>query len=395
MSRPGGVVSSDVVEAAASADVLERLSRIEHGDPRGRVRLALVLSLATWLPLVLLALLQGVALPGTVKQPFFQDITPHVRFLFALPLLVIAEVVIGPRLVEVGSQFVASALVTDADLPRFEAIVASAVKLRESRLTELLLLAVAYLTTATVIGRELGTDISPSWLGGMGPSGIHLTLTGWFYVAVSVPIYQFILFRWLLRLMHWAGFMFRMSSLDLKLLPTHADRMAGLGFIGEAIPPTSLVVLAGSSVLSSAILTQVLYWGAKPKELIVGFAAFVVTVLLAFLAPFLVFTPKLILAKRNGLKAYRALATRYAQSFDSKWVSGAAEPSEPLLGSQDIQSLADMGNNFDRVKSMKVFPIGPSDLWEILLAMLLPGIFILFTQVSLEEVIHMLLKLVL
>ena len=36
--------------------------------------------------------------------------------------------------------------------------------------------------------------------------------------------------------------------------------------------------------------------------------------------------------------------------FDRKWLYGGAPPDEPLVGSADIQSLADLGNSFEIVK---------------------------------------------
>jgi len=393
MSPHATAAGPELVNGGASAHVLERLLRIHLGDRRDTVRLAITLAVITWLPLLLLSLAQGLALPGNVSEPFFRDITPHVRFLLALPLLIIADLIVGPRLNVVGSQFVASGLVRDRDLPRFEAIVSSAKRSRESRWTEMAVLAIAVLTTVLAVRRELSAEVS-SWGGVVGPLGAHLTLPGWYYAVVSIPIFQFILFRWVLRLLVWAVFMFRVSRLDLQLTPTHPDRVAGLGFLGEALPPTSVILLAGSSVFCSAILTQAIYRGAKPQEFAPELVAFVLIVIVAFLAPFLVFTPKLMTAKRHGLMEYGALATQYTQLFADKWVSGGAEPTEPLLASADIQSLADMGNSFDRVASMRLFPVGWSDLKSIVLAALVPAVPLALTQVPLEKVMQMLMKLV-
>src|SRR4051794_4092465 len=57
----------------------------------------LVLSLGSWLPLLILATLQGKAFGG-VAVPFLWDVENHARFLVALPLLVVAELVVHQRL---------------------------------------------------------------------------------------------------------------------------------------------------------------------------------------------------------------------------------------------------------------------------------------------------------
>src|SRR6201987_289916 len=62
------------------------------------VRRALVFSLVAWLPLLILSALQGTLLTN-VKIPFLYDPSVHIRFLLSVPLLIVAEVVIGPRIV--------------------------------------------------------------------------------------------------------------------------------------------------------------------------------------------------------------------------------------------------------------------------------------------------------
>lgn len=69
--------------------------------------------------------------------------------------------------------------------------------------------------------------------------------------------------------------------------------------------------------------------------------------LIILLAPLLVFSPKLLMTKRRGLLEYSALANEYTQSFDRKWIRKENPEGELLLGSADIQSLADLGNSFE------------------------------------------------
>jgi hypothetical protein len=121
-----------LVGGGVSARILERLVRIHARDRRGYVRLAIILAAATWVPLALLSALNGAAVPGAVLEPFSHDLTPHVRFLFALPLLIIADLVVGPQLVRVARQFVASGLVPKSALPDFETIAKAAIRLGDS-----------------------------------------------------------------------------------------------------------------------------------------------------------------------------------------------------------------------------------------------------------------------
>jgi hypothetical protein len=85
--------------------------------------------------------------------------------------------------------------VPDSCLAQFDAIAKSAIKFRESRKAELAVLAIAYATSIYNVHRELGAGVS-SWLLADAGSAFNLTAAGWWYTLLSVPIYQFFLFRW-------------------------------------------------------------------------------------------------------------------------------------------------------------------------------------------------------
>ncbi len=61
--------------------------------------------------------------------------------------------------------------------------------------------------------------------------------------------------------------------------------------------------------------------------------------------------------------------------------------SEPLLGSSDIQSLADLGNGFQVVREMRIVPIKRDDLLRLVGATLAPIVPLALTMMSLEELL--------
>src|SRR6185436_17607496 len=77
-------------------------------------RRILVIALVAWLPLLVLSVAEGHAWDGGVTMPFLCDVDVHVRFLIALPLLVLAEIVVHQRMRPVIRQFVERGLVADA-----------------------------------------------------------------------------------------------------------------------------------------------------------------------------------------------------------------------------------------------------------------------------------------
>jgi hypothetical protein len=120
----------------------------------------------------------------------------------------------------------------------------------------------------------------------------------------------------------------------------------------------------------------------------------VAVMLFVILAPLLVFAPKLAVAKRAGMREYGTLAQRYAREFDRKWLRAGALADEPLIGSADIQSLADLGNSFEVVKRMRAVPFDLQTVLLLAAAMLLPVAPLLLTMFSLEEVLVRLMKVV-
>jgi hypothetical protein len=96
-------------------------------------------------------------------------------------------------------------------------------------------------------------------------------------------------------------------------------------------------------------------------------------------------------AKRTGLREYGILASRYVSEFDLKWVRGGATDDEPLVGSGDIQSLADLGNSFQVIRDINPFPFGKDTVIQLAFFTVLPGLPLVLTMIPLEELIMKLL----
>jgi len=112
------------------------------------------------------------------------------------------------------------------------------------------------------------------------------------------------------------------------------------------------------------------------------------------LSPLIVFTPHLARARRQGLADYGRLASRYVLEFDRKWIDGGAPQGEELIGSGDIQSLADLANSFDVVKGMRLVPFTMETVGQLAVATLVPVLPLMLTMISLEQLLERLIKIV-
>jgi hypothetical protein len=112
------------------------------------------------------------------------------------------------------------------------------------------------------------------------------------------------------------------------------------------------------------------------------------------LGPLLVFAPQLAEAKRTGYREYGTLAERYIREFDAKWLRNGAPADEPLLGSGDIQSLADLGNSYEVVRTMRIVPITKEAVLRLAGATLVPVLPLALTMMPLEELVKRVIAVV-
>jgi hypothetical protein len=115
--------------------------------------------------------------------------------------------------------------------------------------------------------------------------------------------------------------------------------------------------------------------------------------LLFILGPLTMFSPQLARAKRKGLADYGLLASRYVERFEKKWVGNESQYDE-LLGTGDIQSLADLGNSYAVVSEMRAIPFGLQDMSRLAVATAAPLVPLGLTIFSFEDLLMRLIKIV-
>jgi hypothetical protein len=355
----------------------------------------LILTLLAWVPLLALSALEGQVLGGRAAVPFLLDVEAHVRFLVALPLLIVAELVVHQRMRFVVRQFLERNLIPASALPRFDAAIASAFRLRNSVLAEVLLIAVVYIVGILIIWRHYVALSTATWYAVPTAEGLQLSLTGMWYGYVSLPLYQFLLVRWYYRIFIWTRFLWQVSRIELSLIPTHPDRVGGLGFLANTVYAFIPLAVAHGAMLAGPIANRIFYLGAALPEWKAEIAVLVGFLLCLVLGPLLVFAPQLAQAKRTGNREYGTLAERYVREFDTKWLRGGAPADEPLVGSADIQSLADLVNSFEVVKTMQIAPITRDAVIRLVAATLAPVVPLALTMMPLEELLKKLFGILL
>jgi len=338
------------------------------------------IAVITWLPLVILDAITAGQQPVTIS--FLHSLGTHVRLLFAIPMLFTAEALFDTRVPNVLRRILEIRMVLPEDMPRLMEAFRGAVRRRDSWLMETALIAL----TGMLIWAGLRTDVSVDVTTWRTTANGALTPAGWWYTLVSIPMFQFLAWRWCWRLLIWGELLWKFSRLNLQLVPTHPDGAGGLAVLGVIHVDLAPLTLAGSAVLSSNYAEQILYANVPLQTFAVSLTAAVIGSALFLLGPLAFFSPRLIDTKQRGLLEYGTLASHYTRAFAKKWL-GSEQPEEPMLGTADIQSLADLGNSFAFIRNMSVLPIGKQQIMFIFVAGALPFLPLILTVFPLEQLI--------
>ena len=356
-------------------------------------RRIVVISLIAWLPLCILALVSGRAWSG-VKVPFLFDVDNHTRFLVSLPLLILAEWMVHSRFRPIIGQFYERDIVLGDQRERFDAIIESSMRLRNSIVAEVILIVIV-ITLGPISWKNQAAIHASTWYADVVDGGLKLTAAGVYYRFVALPVFQFILLRWYFRLLIWCRFLWKVSRLKLNLMPTHPDCAGGLGFLTGTAHALTPLLVAQSALLAGLIANRIFYEQATLASFKIEIIAIVAFLLVQALGPLVVFAPALMACQRLGNREYGVLASRYALDFHQKWIERKGVSDEQLLGSADIQSLADLANSFDVIRSMSAVPFTKTTVLRLAVITLLPLLPLTLTVIPFDELVDRLIKAIL
>jgi hypothetical protein len=338
-----------------------------------------------WMPLIVLATIES--LFGR-DEPLLRDLSIHARLLIALPLFLVAERVLDRTCHLTLARLFKEGFVGDTERQRVLAILRAVERWRDSRWPETLLLAVAVVGG---VGALAGWTAPAGVIHGVSES--RLSAVRVWYALVSLPLSQFVFWRALFRWGLWVRVLYGLARMPLRLVPWHADRRGGIGFL--KIPSFSycaIVLFAVSCTLCAGWGTQIVREGARMATFRPLFYVFLLIGAVLAFAPLLAFVPQLMEARRRGRREFGALVTDYGRAFGERWMGG---DQRGLLGTPDIQSLADLSDSYrQNVEGMVPFLFTGRDAVALFVISQLPAIPLLLTQQSAHEVLTRLLRLV-
>jgi hypothetical protein len=339
-----------------------RLIRVE--DRHEAARRCVVLIALAWLPLALLVLTQ----PGAASL-FFRDITAQVRYLVALPLLVIADYIVLPRAEALGRYFLESSLLPLSRRDEYRTM-ASAVRRRSSGLaTALCIAAVVYASMFTMY-LVLPAAQWAAWQRQTGTGAF--SLAGWWHLLVSLPMLMGLILSWAWRWLLWVRLMWWLAHAGLVLVPAHPDGAAGLGFLADSprmfIPVViPLAVVVAATLGHSLVLEGVSAVGHEATPLITAGMAIAV-----FASPPLLFARVLVAVRHDGMLEYGELCRNMGLVFEQRWLGARTPVNTDALERPDFSSTTDLYGIAANAFEMKLLLVDYPTLAALAVASVLP-----------------------
>ena len=372
---------------------LETALRLFNPDRPKTIARAVFISMLAWAPLIFLGSIQSFSIGQDKLTDLLLDFAVHARFLIAVPLFILAAPFTLSTLGRTARHFVEAELIRDSDRPRFESIAVSTRRLLNSKLVEAVVILLAYCTVIILI-RTISPQTIPDW---------HLltkehwsfSWAGWWHILVSIPLALILFLGWLWRLLIWNVFLWRVSRLDLHLVPAHPDLSGGLQFVGASLRAFPLLIFALGAVVAGGVANRVVHQAIHLIDFKYIIATLLVAILIFFVAPLMLFTRRILQARRRGIFEYGALAGAVGRQMERKWVENAGVVDEAALDVQHFSATTDLYQVVSNVYQIKSVPVDLQDLVAVIIAVLLPFVPVLLYEIPLNVILPDVMKLLL
>jgi hypothetical protein len=352
-------------------------------------RAAIFVALAWGVPLVL-SLIAGRAFGPSAMHPFLLDFGAWARFFIAIGLFVLAEQQVEYGLQGKLGQLVRAPILAPASFEAGANAVVRALKQRNSGAAEIVCLGLAIAGTIAWLANLMTAD-SSTWAVQVAGDEAHVTLAGWWSVICSAPLFYFLLFRGLWRYIVWAMLLWRIASLELRLVATHPDGKGGLAFLAEYPNAYSMFVFGMSAGMAITVVRHV--FEANISSVTFGYiiTGWLAIVFAFFAFPLLAFSKPLSELKEKSAQVLGAQATRFHRAAERALIgrnlaaADAAETAAPAV--------ADPSAQFAASRKLSIFLMSRSAIAPLAGAALVPFAIAGATKLPYKEVFALVKKL--
>ena len=343
-----------------------------------------------WFPLLALVFVTSTPRWAPVWS-FITDFGTHARSLIAAPLFIFCEPACLKKLAAIVQHFVKAGVVDRDEMPRFDDLVASNRSLINGTVAEVVAIAAAY-SIAIVIVRYLpALGMRPWFL--TDENGATMSLAGWWYSFVSLPLLLILAFVWLWRIVLWSRFLISVSRMKLRLIAAHPDRASGLKFLNASLVAFMPLAFTLGVITAGASANQLLYNNGTAETVQMLAGSLAVVVLILFVGPLFIFIFKLHAKKIEGIYSYGSLADDVGRQFEEKWFRNYEEFRSGALEAPDFSATTDLYQVVANVHDMKLFPFELRAVVSLVAAALLPFIPVVLMMMPVKSIVTELARL--
>jgi hypothetical protein len=351
-------------------------SKFQAKSLRQQILFVFGLALLCWLPLAMLSLFI-LGWPQFYLL-FLRDISTHVRLLLVLPILIFARRSVNNSFNNAISFFYQTKIVDNTNKEAFEQVIDKIEKLKNSKIVDYIIIVLVYFSFFYQENNRINNanTYAPWHL-----VNDHITVAGWWYLLISLPILQLLLYRWLYTIILWIVFLRKISKLDLHLSSLHPDGVGGLGFLQYTQLSFFPVALAFSALSAAVTNNLIIFSGISIIDYKIAIGSVLVFVLLLFMLPLLLLIPLLAKVKRHYFMQYSLqswpITREYEDELKAFCKTGEEHP--------DTSWHVDLLGSFEKTHDMKIILIDKTTLIAFTAAVILPFLPVIAQQVPLKE----------
>ncbi len=348
-----------------------------------------------WIPLAIFTAFDHTFWTGDITTSFITSFDTQLRFLISLPIFILSDRMVTPKLELILQQFMSSGIVTKKENEEFLQIIKKRTRFLKSHWTDLAVLVICYIQAFVVLTYESTyTNLIP-WQMELIEGEPKLNFAGYWITLIGRPFILFLFYRWILRIIVWGTILRRTSRLDLNLFAIHPDRCGGLGFLGYSIRYFSPVAFAISVTVAGNISDFMLIEGIHLAELKYAIAGYFLLITLIFTLPLIPFIRKLIDKREKSIFENNDFANGMYREFRKQLSKGYEKVNNDDLRLPYYSSICDLNGVMENALGMKFMPFTIKDLIPLWVMSGIPFIGVVIIEVPVAELFRTIISFVL
>ncbi len=366
--------------AFASGGILWKIfdrPKFESKSIRTQILYVFLVILICWLPLAILSYFKLGW--NQFYLLFARDISTHVRILIVIPILIFARRSVNNGFNKTISLFYETKIVDQTNAKALERVLGKVEKWKNSLFIDLVILVLIYISF--FIQQDKSVNSSNVYV----PWHIvndRITVAGWWYLLISLPVLQMLLYRWLYTILLWIIFLSRIPKLNLHLSALHPDGAGGLGFLHYTQLTYFPVALAFSALTAGVTNNLIMFSGISIADYKIAIGSILGFVLMLFILPLMLLLPMLAKVKREYFIQYSLQAwpitRKYEEELEAYYKTEKENP--------DTSWHVDLLGSFEKANDMKIILVDRTLLVAFTAAVVLPFLPVVAQQIPLKDI---------